>query len=57
MQLSREELLESYRVMRTIRDFEERVHEEFSKHLPPVFANTSATRTLSPAPIAVTDTA
>ncbi len=30
MQLSREELLESYRVMRTIRDFEERVHEEFS---------------------------
>ena len=30
MQLSRDELIESYRVMRTIRDFEERVHEEFS---------------------------
>ena len=35
MQLSREKLLEAYRTMRTIRDFEERVHEEFEAgHLP-----------------------
>jgi len=30
MQFSREQLLEAYRMMRTIRDFEDRVHEEFS---------------------------
>ncbi len=30
MQLSREQLLEAYRQMRTIRAFEDRVHEEFS---------------------------
>ena len=30
MQLSREALLQAYRQMRTIRDFEERVHDEFS---------------------------
>ncbi|WP_350334254.1 thiamine pyrophosphate-dependent dehydrogenase E1 component subunit alpha [Coralliovum pocilloporae] len=30
MQFNREQLLEAYRSMRTIRDFEERVHEEFS---------------------------
>ena len=30
MQLSREQLLAAYRMMRTIRDFEERVHAEFS---------------------------
>lgn len=30
MQLSRENLLRAYRGMRTIRDFEERVHEEFA---------------------------
>ena len=30
MQLSREQLLSAYRQMRTIRDFEERVHVEFS---------------------------
>lgn len=39
MQLSREELLESYRVMRTIRDFEERVHEEFSGGSIPGFVH------------------
>jgi len=39
MQLSREELLESYRVMRTIRDFEERVHEEFSGGKIPGFVH------------------
>ncbi len=30
MQLNREQLLAAYRMMRTIRDFEERVHQEFS---------------------------
>ena len=30
MQLNREQLLEAYRMMRTIRDFEDRVHQEFS---------------------------
>jgi pyruvate dehydrogenase E1 component alpha subunit len=30
MQFSREQLLAAYRMMRTIRDFEERVHQEFS---------------------------
>ncbi len=30
MQLSREELLKAYRDMRTIREFEERVHLEFA---------------------------
>src|SRR5918999_3335688 len=30
VQLSRDELLRAYRQMRTIRDFEETVHEEFS---------------------------
>ncbi|MDF2780797.1 MAG: hypothetical protein K0S96_601, partial [Geminicoccaceae bacterium] len=30
MQLSREELLKAYRQMRTIREFEDAVHEEFS---------------------------
>ncbi|MFK7890346.1 MAG: thiamine pyrophosphate-dependent dehydrogenase E1 component subunit alpha [Granulosicoccus sp.] len=39
MQLSREELLDSYRVMRTIRDFEERVHEEFSSGGIPGFVH------------------
>lgn len=35
MQLSREDLLKAYRQMRTIREFEERVHEEFSAgHIP-----------------------
>ena len=35
MQLSRDELLKAYRDMRTIRDFEERVHVEFEAgHLP-----------------------
>ena len=29
-ELSRAELLEAYRVMRTIREFEERVHLEFA---------------------------
>lgn len=39
MQLSRDELIESYRVMRTIRDFEERVHEEFSSGGIPGFVH------------------
>lgn len=39
MQLSRDELIESYRVMRTIRDFEERVHEEFSSGSIPGFVH------------------
>jgi acetoin:2,6-dichlorophenolindophenol oxidoreductase subunit alpha len=30
LQLSRDELPAAYRRMRTIRDFEDRVHEEFS---------------------------
>jgi len=35
LQLSRDELLRAYRTMRTIRDFEERVHDEFEAgHLP-----------------------
>ncbi|MFP3607068.1 ABC transporter substrate-binding protein, partial [Paraburkholderia sp. SIMBA_053] len=29
-QLSREKLLEAYRLMRTIREFEERLHVEFA---------------------------
>lgn len=39
MQLSREELIQSYRVMRTIRDFEERVHDEFSNGAIPGFVH------------------
>ncbi|MBT6202251.1 MAG: thiamine pyrophosphate-dependent dehydrogenase E1 component subunit alpha [Alphaproteobacteria bacterium] len=39
MQLSRERLLEAYRTMRTIRDFEERVHEEFEAGNLPGFVH------------------
>ena len=39
MQLSREALLQAYRQMRTIRDFEERVHEEFSGGAIPGFVH------------------
>ena len=39
MQLSREKLLEAYRTMRTIRDFEERVHEEFEAGNLPGFVH------------------
>ncbi|MEX3009580.1 thiamine pyrophosphate-dependent dehydrogenase E1 component subunit alpha [Hoeflea sp. TYP-13] len=39
MQMNREDLLESYRTMRTIRDFEERVHEEFSNGKIPGFVH------------------
>ena len=39
MQLSREELLKAYRQMRTIRDFEEAVHEEFSAGAIPGFVH------------------
>jgi pyruvate dehydrogenase E1 component alpha subunit len=39
MQLSRSELLKAYRQMRTIRDFEERVHEEFSAGNIPGFVH------------------
>ncbi len=39
MQLSREDLLTAYRRMRTIRDFEERVHDEFSAGNIPGFVH------------------
>ena len=39
MQLSREKLLEAYRTMRTIRDFEERVHDEFEAGNLPGFVH------------------
>ena len=66
MQLSREEMLNAYRAMATIRRFEERVQEEFSKGGIPGFVHLYAgeeasavgvcshlgTRTTSPAPIA-----
>ncbi len=39
MQLSRGELLKAYREMRTIREFEERVHEEFSSGAIPGFVH------------------
>ncbi len=39
MQLSREDLLKAYHQMRTIRDFEERVHEEFSAGNIPGFVH------------------
>ena len=39
MQLSRDELLQAYRQMRTIRDFEERVHEEFAAGSIPGFVH------------------
>ena len=68
MQLSREELVRAYRAMATIRRFEERVQEEFSKggipgfvHLyageeawPSASARISPTPTTSPARIAAT---
>jgi pyruvate dehydrogenase E1 component alpha subunit len=39
MQLSREQLLESYRQMRTIREFEDRVHDEFATGKIPGFVH------------------
>ncbi|HEX6114779.1 MAG TPA: thiamine pyrophosphate-dependent enzyme, partial [Geminicoccaceae bacterium] len=39
MQLSREELLKAYRQMRTIRQFEDAVHEEFSAGNIPGFVH------------------
>ncbi|MBE9558285.1 MAG: thiamine pyrophosphate-dependent dehydrogenase E1 component subunit alpha [Proteobacteria bacterium] len=39
MQLSREQLLESYRQMRTIREFEDRVHDEFATGNIPGFVH------------------
>ena len=39
MQLSREDLLASYRTMRTIREFEERVHKEFAEGGIPGFVH------------------
>ncbi len=39
MQLSREDLLKAYHQMRTIRDFEERVHDEFSAGNIPGFVH------------------
>lgn len=38
-QLNQEQLLDAYRMMRTIRDFEERVHEEFAKGGIPGFVH------------------
>lgn len=38
-ELSKEKLLEAYRMMRTIRDFEERVHDEFAKGGIPGFVH------------------
>ena len=71
MQLSREELVRAYRAMATIRAFEERVQEEFSKGGIPGFVHLYAGEeasavgvcshlrdaTTSPAPIAATATA
>ena len=39
MQFNREDLIKSYRMMRTIRDFEERVHKEFSGGQIPGFVH------------------
>ncbi len=39
MQLNREQLLEAYRVMRTIREFEDRVHHEFAAGNIPGFVH------------------
>ena len=39
MQLSREQLLDSYRQMRTIREFEDRVHDEFAAGKIPGFVH------------------
>ena len=69
--LTREHLLDAYRAMRTIREFEERVHAEFATGEIPGFVHlyageeasavgvcsTSMTATPSPAPTAVTATA
>jgi TPP-dependent pyruvate/acetoin dehydrogenase alpha subunit len=68
--LTREQLLSAYRMMRAIREFEERVHAEFATgeipgfvHLyagrlrPSACAATSTAVTPSPAPIAAMATA
>ncbi len=39
MQLSKDDLLEAYRIMRTIREFEERVHTEFATGTIPGFVH------------------
>jgi hypothetical protein len=39
MQISREDLLQAYRSMRTIRDFEERLHVEFASGEIPGFVH------------------
>ena len=71
MQMNREDLLKAYRAMVTIRRFEERVQEEFSKGSIPGFVHLYAgqeasavgvcahlgPRTISPARIAATGTA
>ena len=71
MQLSRDDLLKAYKRMRTIREFEERVHDEFSAGNIPGFVHLYAGEeasgvgvcmhltdaTASPAPIAATATA
>ena len=70
-ELTPDALLDAYRTMRTIRDFEERVHEEFASGDIPGFvhlyagrgglghrrAATSTTATRSPPPTAGTATA
>jgi len=64
--LSKSQLLQAYRTMRTIREFEERVHTEFAtgeipgsstctrarRLRPPAFACICATTITSPAPTA-----
>jgi len=71
LQLPREELLRAYRQMRTIRDFEDTVHDEFSAGGIPGFVHLyaarkrpasasvciSTTATSSPRPIAAMATA
>ena len=70
-ELPAEQLLDAYRIMRTIRDFEERVHDEFAGGDIPGFVHlyageeasaagvcaTSTTATRSPRPTAGTATA
>ena len=55
--LTREHLLDVYRTMRTIREFEERVHAEFATGDIPGFVHLYAGETPSPAPTAATATA
>ena len=53
MQLSREQLLESYRQMRTIREFEDRVHDEFATGKIPGFVHLYAGEEASAAGVCI----